>query len=249
MNVQVNQEIGEPAARLACRQPGLDNDEQLVRTHAKLIKRIACSIFAKTSSAMPVEDLVQIGNIALLEAAATFEDRGTAQFSTYAGIRIRGAMIDELRRCATVSRQGLKNRRRFAAANAKLTCTLGRTPTDDEVARSQAMSVGDYRTAVSATQGVSYESIDSGYSEYDMSYADHTPCALEQCENSEFSRELARAIAELPSRQSMVLQLYFAEELDLATIGQLIDVGAARVCQVKKAALDTLRLRMSEWHH
>lgn len=235
-------------AQFGARQGLLDDSDRLVRTHTTLIKRIARSVFIRMSSSTPVEDLFQIGVIALLEAAKSFEDRGTAQFATYAGIRIRGAMIDELRRSATVSRQGLQNRRRFAAARAKLVCTLARSPTDVEMAEALAMTLGDYRAALSGTQGLSYESIDSGYSEYEPCYADDSPGAFDQLAKVEFNRTLADAITELPGHQAMILQLYFVEEFDLTTIGRLIDVGPARVCQLKKAALATLQRRMSPLH-
>lgn len=248
MTALVDSGISEAMPLVAGDAFGLNNPEQLVRTHAALIKRIARSVFIRMSSATPVEDLTQIGSIALLEAARTFEDRGTTQFATYAGIRIRGAMIDELRRSATVSRRGLQNRRRFAAARANLTGSLGRSPTDAEMAESLQMTVADYRSALSGTQSLSFESIDSGYSEYDSSYADDTPGALDQLEKVQFRQELTRAIAELAEHQRMILQLYFIEELDLTTIGRLMNVGPARVCQLKKVALETLRRRTKDWH-
>lgn len=220
---------------------------QLVRTHTAFVSRIARSVFHRMSSSTPLEDLIQIGNIALIEASRDFVDRGTARFTTYAGIRIRGAMVDELRRSATVSRLGLQNRRRLAAVRDKLSGTTGRPPTDLEMAQSQAMSLPAYRAMQATTQGFTYESIDAGYSDFDSAYADTGLDALEQLEQQQFGTAMTDAIARLPRRQATVLQLYFIDELDLAAIGRLMGVGPARVCQIKKEALETLRHHLKIW--
>jgi RNA polymerase sigma factor for flagellar operon FliA len=93
--------------------------EMLVRTHMTLVRKLAWHVHGRVASAIDIEDLVQIGMVALVEAANSFEDRGHA-FATYATLRIRGAMIDHLRRHASICRAAMARRRELAAVRARL---------------------------------------------------------------------------------------------------------------------------------
>ena len=198
--------------------------EALVRAHMPLVRRIAWHVHARVASAIDVEDLAQIGMVALVEAANSFEDRGHA-FATYATLRIRGAMIDHLRRHATICR---------AAGDA-------------EMAEEMGMEAAAYREMVDDSQAVHQESIDEVYSDHSMWFAD-----VEEQADTAFDRErlqaaVADAIRTLPERDAMVMQLYFVEEMNLEEIGQTLGVGAARICQIKKAALDRVRASLTDW--
>lgn len=221
--------------------------DTLVRTHMDLVHKIARNIFFRMSAALPIEDLVQIGTIGLIEAAAVFEMRGVAKFSTYASRRIRGAMIDELRRSATISRQSLRDRRAFAATSAQLAGRLGRRPGDDEMAAALGISLNAYRKAASATRSLRFQSIDSTYSDSSSWFADTTPDAFENLERDQLQSAVSRAIASLPEREAMVLQLFFIEDLGLEEIGSVIGVTGARVCQMKKIALEKVRQQLAGW--
>ncbi len=224
-----------------------DASGALVKQHSKLVAYIARSVFVRTSTSMPVEDLFQIGVIALLEAARVFEDRGVALFTTYAATRIRGAMLDELRRSATLSRQAMRNRRDFATTRARLSAQLGQLPSDGEMATELAIPVTAYRAAVAATQGLRYESIDAAYSDHSSWFADAGPDASEVLEQNKRSQALAAAIAAIPAREGMILQLYFVEELSLEEIGQVLNISGPRVCQIKRTALARVKRRLHDW--
>ncbi|MFQ3594510.1 MAG: RNA polymerase sigma factor FliA [Sphingomonadaceae bacterium] len=221
--------------------------ERLIHNHLALVRKIAWHTHARVSSALDVEELVQIGMIALIEAARSFEDRGHAAFATYATVRIRGAMIDALRKQATMCRSALRRRRELNAARAKLEGKLGRPPTDAELAAALEISLAELQEANAATQGVRYESIDEVYSDHSIWFAEEGPDALDQLQSSELRAHLAEAIRKLPEREAMVLQLYFVEEMNLEEIGQVLGVGAARVCQIKKAALTKVRKLLGGW--
>lgn len=219
--------------------------EALIRAHSQLVRRVAWHVHSRMSSAIEVEDLIQIGMVALIEAARTFEDRGIA-FAPYATTRVRGAMIDELRRDARMCRSGMTNRRTLARTRAELEGRLGRTASDSEMAEAMALTADAYHAMVASTQAMRQDSIDEVYSDHDIWFADLGDAADTQLEKSQLRQTLAANIAKLAQREAMVLQLYFVEEMNLDEIGETLGVGAARVCQIKKAALDKLRGMMGD---
>lgn len=220
--------------------------EALVRSHMQLVRKIAWHVHGRVASAIDVEDLVQIGMVALVEAANGFEDRGHA-FATYATLRIRGSMIDHLRRHASICRSAMARRRELAAVRQKLEAELGRAAGDAEMAEAMGMEAADYREMVDDSQAVHQESIDEVYSDHSMWFADIEERADERLDRERLKGAIAGAIRNLPERDAMVLQLYFVEEMNLEEIGQTLGVGAARICQIKKSALDRLRGALSEW--
>jgi RNA polymerase sigma factor for flagellar operon FliA len=228
------------------RVPAKKTPEALARSHMPLVRKIAWHVHGRVSSAIEVEDLIQIGMIALVESANGFEDRGHA-FATYAAMRIRGAMIDHLRRQATICRSAMAKRRELSGVRAKVENRIGREATEAEMAAEMGLEAADYRRLVDDVQSVQHESIDDIYSEHSMWFADVEERADEALEREQLQAALAATIRKLPEREAMVLQLYFVEELNLEEIGQTLGIGAARVCQIKKAALDKVREMLSDW--
>lgn len=237
----------EPTEGIATygRKPGLSPDA-LVRAHMPLVRKIAWHVHGRVASAIDIEDLVQIGMVALVESANSFEDRGHA-FATYATVRIRGAMIDHLRRHATICRSAMARRREMAAARKRLETRFGRSPSEAEMAEEMGLDAPDYRALVDDSRAVHQESIDEVYSDHSMWFADLGERADETLERGRLKEAVAEAISTLPQRDAMVLQLYFVEEMNLEEIGQTLGVGAARICQIKKAALDRVRANLSGW--
>jgi RNA polymerase sigma factor for flagellar operon FliA len=221
--------------------------DRLVRAHLGLVRKIAWHTHARVSSALDIEELVQTGMVALIEASRSYEDRGQALFSTYASVRIRGAMIDALRKQATLCRSALRKRRDLTAARARLSGALGRNPSDEELAAEMGLRLEDLHGLVSATQAVRYESMDEVYSDHSIWFADEGPDAFEALQSRDMQRAVAAAIRDLPEREAIVLQLYFVEELNLEEIGQVLGVGAARICQIKKVALEKVRKLLAGW--
>ena len=237
--------LTEPAPTYQ-RAPAKQSPEALARAHMPLVRKIAWHVHGRVSSATDVEDLIQIGMIALVESANGFEDRGHA-FATYASMRIRGAMIDHLRREATVCRSAMARRREFAAARTKLENRLGREVSEAEMAAELGLEPSEYRRLADETHSIRHESIDDVYSEHSMWFADVEEKADEALDREQLQEALAATIKTLPQRESIVLQLYFVEEMNLEEIGQTLGIGAARVCQIKKAALDKVRKELGDW--
>jgi RNA polymerase sigma factor FliA len=219
---------------------GKNPADLLVRDHMPLVRKIAWHVHGRVSSAIDVEDLIQTGMVALIEAARSYEDRGHA-FSTYATMRIRGGMIDALRRGAAQGRAAMGKRRAIAAARTTFEQTYGRVPVDTEIAKALGLDLETYQADAEAARGVRHESIDDLYSDHSMWFADIEDRADDVLERAQLQGIVADAIRTLPEREAMVLQLYFVEEMNLDEIGETLGVGAARVCQIKKSALDKLR--------
>jgi RNA polymerase sigma factor FliA len=219
---------------------GEDPVAERVQAHLPLVRRIAWHVHGRAPGAVELEELIQTGVVALVEAAQGYEDRGHA-FATYAQLRVRGAMIDLIRRNATICRSAIARRKQMEETRRRLSTELGRAPDDAEMAAAMGVPPGEWRALVDATQGVRHESLDDVYSEHSLWFVDDQAGADELLDRKDMQDRLAAAIATLPEREALVLQLYFVEELNLDEIGATIGVGAARICQIKKAALDRVR--------
>lgn len=225
--------------------PRVAGTERLIRDHAGLVRRIAWQTHARISSAIDVDDLVQTGMVALTEAASHFVDRGEAAFGTYASVRVRGAMLDALRKQAPLNRGAMRRRRALLQAKTEAASAGDGAPAS--VAERLGVTPEQLARLEVDTQPVRQESLDHVYSDHDAVFAADHPDALDNLCDGRLRSDLAKAIARLPQREALVLQLYFVEELNLEQIGQVLGVGAARVCQIKKVALDKLRAMLAAW--
>jgi len=221
------------------------NPARLIEAHSALVRRIAWHVHSRMSSAIEVEDLIQIGLVALVEAAKNFEDRGIA-FAPYAATRIRGNMVDALRRDARMGRAGMANRRYLAGIRARLEQEYMRKPSDAEMAGATGLEPAAYHVMAASTQPLGQESIEDSYSDHDMWFADVSDAADTMLEKAQLREALVANLSKLSEREALILQLYFVEELNLDEIGETLGVGAARVCQIKKAALDKMKMMMAD---
>ncbi len=221
------------------------DDTALVQAHLPLVRRLAWHVHGSVSTAIEVEDLVQVGLVALVEGVAAFEDRGQVTLKQYLTTRLRGAMIDELRRHAAMTRGAIRRRRDYARVQSSLANVLGRQPTDAEMAAQIGVSTEKLRQDYAGAEAVRYESLDEVYADDQPWFADDTPDAFAQLADAQTRDRLIAAIASLPEREQMVIQLYHVEELNLEEIGQVLGVGAARVCQIKSQAHARLKKAMT----
>ena len=208
----------------------------LARRHLPLVRRIAWHVHGSMSNAIEIEDLVQTGLVALVEAAASFEERGAVTFEQYLATRVRGAMIDALRRSATLTRGAMQRRRAYAQAVKALTHELGHAPTDLLVAARLGVTPDKLRTDYAGAEPVRFDSIDEVYADDKPWFASDDPDAFQQLAEGDLRAALIAAIGALPAREAQVVQLYYVEELNLEEIGLVLGVGSARVCQIKASA-------------
>ena len=242
----------EPADQFAAakaRAPRLggygESAETLIEEYAPLVRKIAWQVHSRVSRTSDLEDLIQVGLMALIEASRTYEERGFA-FTTSATTRIRGAMIDQQRREADVGRSAMAAARRLQQTRATLEQKLMRAPTAAEMAEAFGLSAEDYfALEKSATHGRS-TSLDELVDEGSFLFADDRPGAGEAIEQDGLLRALQLCVGRLGEREQMILQLYFFEELNLQEIGLTLDVSAARVCQIKRDAMAKIERMMRD---
>nr|WP_241527201.1 FliA/WhiG family RNA polymerase sigma factor [Sphingomonas turrisvirgatae] len=213
----------------------------LVRKHMPLVRRLAWHVHGSMSSLIDVEDLVQIGLVALVEAAGSFEDRGLVSFDQYLQTRVRGAMIDELRRQATLTRGAMKRRRAYVDVVGALTAETGKRPDEAQVASRLGVTIDKLRSDYATAEAVRFDSIDNVYSDEGPWFMSDEPSAFDALADADQREALIATISELPEKEQLVIQLYYVEELNLEEIGQVLGVGGARVCQIKKSAHDRLK--------
>jgi RNA polymerase sigma factor for flagellar operon FliA len=222
----------------------------LLEQHTVLVKRIAYHLLARLPASVIVDDLIQSGMIGLLEAANNFDNTKGASFETFAGIRIRGAMLDEIRRGDWVPRSVHKNSRMISEAIKNLEAAYGRDVSDIEVAEKLDISINEYHHMLNEVSSGKILGIDDlGVSEDVIEIAQNhqqdEPYA--NIEHSIFKKSLAECISSLPEREALVLSLYYDEELNLREIGQVLDVSESRVSQIHSQAMHRLKARMQSW--
>ncbi|MDG5498610.1 RNA polymerase sigma factor FliA [Marinobacter sp. BGYM27] len=224
---------------------------QLVEQHAPLVKKIALHLLARLPASVQLEDLMQAGMIGLLEAAQKYEATKGASFETYAGIRIRGSIVDEIRKGDWVPRSVHRNARRVAQAIRTVENRKGREAQDAEVADELEMSLDEYHSCLADSSGGRLFSLDELNESGELPIDDVDAVAdapYENISSSAFRKNLAEAIDGLPEREKLVLNLYYQEELNLKEIGAVIGVSESRVSQIHSQAALRLKSRLADWH-
>lgn len=227
-----------------------DSPEALLERYSPLVKRIAHHLLARLPASVQVDDLIQAGVIGLLEAARNYDAGKGASFETFAGIRIRGAMIDEVRRGDWAPRSVHRNGRRLQEAMRHLEKRLGRDPSDAEVAAELAMSLDEYHALAQdsvCTRLFSLEELAGEEGRPDDFIAGAEPSPEQSVQSESLRRQLAQAIGQLPERERLVLSLYYGDELNLKEIGLVLGVSESRVSQIHSQAALRLRARLGGW--
>lgn len=231
------------------------NFDDLVNKHAGLVKRIAYHLMNRLPPSVQSEDLIQAGMMGLLEAGKNYDANQGASFETYAGIRIRGAMLDEIRRSDWTPRSVHRKARMVADAMREIENTEGRDARDVEVAETLNISLDEYHAILKDASGSRIFSFDelvalgevSGQEESNFSLSSQSSTPDDGLEREDFKKALANAISGLPERERLVVALYYDEELNLREIGQVLGVSESRVCQIHSQAAMRLRARLSSW--
>lgn len=227
----------------------MKSESELVQKHAELVKRIAYHLAARLPPSVDVDDLIQAGVIGLLEAARHYTDTRGASFETYAGIRIRGAMVDELRKGDWAPRSVHRRLREISAAIREIEQTNGREARDAEVAQKMGIPLMEYHESVQDASRCQVLSMHGSEDDDEPGFesADTAQGPLDQLQSQEFKKALARVIGEMPEKEKLVMSLYYDDELNLREIGQVLKVSESRVCQIHGQALLRLRARLKDW--
>ncbi len=223
-----------------------------IEEYAPLVKRIAHHMMMRMPACVQVEDLIQAGMIGLLEAAQKYDGSRGASFETYAGIRIRGAIVDEMRRGDWAPRSVHRNARKVQQAVAAVEARTGRDPQDNEVAEELGVELEEYFTMLKDVSSSRLFSFEETYGDDDgrqVNEVNASPFStpLEGIQRDALKQSLTQAITQLSERERMVLALYYDEELNLKEIGQIIGVSESRVSQIHSQAAVRLRTKLADW--
>ncbi|MGF1774029.1 RNA polymerase sigma factor FliA [Vibrio maritimus] len=227
----------------------LSGQQAFLEKYSVLVKRIAHHLIGRLPPNVLVEDLIQAGMIGLIEAQKNYDGSKGASFETYAGIRIRGAMLDDIRRGDWVPRSVHKHSRDISQAISVLEVELNRDPTDTEVANHLGMSLEQYHKALSDINCSKLVGIeDLGISEDSVSVADEEDNSpFQGVADDAFREALIESIKSLPEREALTLSLYYDEELNLKEIGEVLGVSESRVSQILSQSMQRLRTKLSAW--
>lgn len=231
---------------------GKVNKDSLLTEHMPLVKRLAHHMKAKLPPSVEVDDLVQAGMIGLLDAINRYEETHGAQFETYAVMRIRGAMLDELRSSDWMPRTLRQDMRKIESAMTVLQQKLGRPPAESEVAASLKLSLEAYQEMLGEGGGhqlLYYEDFknEDGSDSFLERYAqDDEADPLRSLMETGFRQAVIDAIDALPPREKLLMGLYYEEELNLKEIGAVMGVSESRVSQLHTQAVSRLRATLRE---
>jgi RNA polymerase sigma factor for flagellar operon FliA len=223
-----------------------------IEEFAPLVKRIAYHMMMRMPASVQVDDLIQAGMIGLIEAAQKYDSSKGASFETYAGIRIRGAIVDEMRRGDWAPRSVHRNSRRIAQAIKAVEARTGRDAQDAEVAAELGVPLPEYFSMLQDSNSSRLYSYEETFGEEDSNIdASETSSAFaspfEGLQRESLKKALANAITQLPERERMVLALYYNEELNLKEIGLVLGVSESRVSQIHSQAAARLKSRLAGW--
>jgi RNA polymerase sigma factor FliA len=233
---------------------GEASDENLtavVVRYALLVKRIAHHLLLRMPASVQLDDLIQSGMIGLLEAAKKYDVSKGASFETYAGIRIRGSMLDEVRKGDWAPRSVHRKSRKVAEAIKAIEARTGKDAKDQDIAKELEIDLNAYYAILQDSSGsrlFSFDDIMEGDDSAIELAAGELPGPCDGLQRDSFKAHLSNAIDGLPDREKLVLALYYDEELNLKEIGEVIGVSESRVSQIHSQAALRLRSRLSDWH-
>jgi RNA polymerase sigma factor for flagellar operon FliA len=213
--------------------------------HIGLVKRVAIHLKSRLPNYMELDELVQVGTIGLIEAAKSFDSTKGVEFEVFARTRIRGAILDQVRKLSYLPRSAIVNIRDHNEATALLSGELGREPTQSELANFMGKDLESFhkeRTHAHRFQTVSLESQLPDSVDLPANEVSNPEAKLA---DSQMLESLAESIESLPEREKTIVSLYYVEEMNLKEIGAVLDVSESRVSQVLSATIKQLRQHLS----
>lgn len=230
--------------------------EHIIEEYLPLVKYIASRVSIGKTKVMDYDDLVSYGVIGLIDAISKFDESKGIKFSSYASIRIKGAIIDEIRKCRPISKGAMDKLNKYNLAVEKLQNKLFREPTNEEIAKEMKLSlseVGEVENYINYISIVSLEDMifseDEDMTVMGIIEDKNSPSPEDVYENSEQVEILGEAIEELNEKDRLVLNLYYYEGLTLKEIGSILKVSKSRVCQLHSRAIRNLREKMKKLNY
>ncbi|CAN1552960.1 RNA polymerase sigma factor FliA [Limnohabitans sp. B9-3] len=215
--------------------------EDLVLAHLGLVKRVALHLKARIPAFMELDELIQVGMIGLLEASRAFDPVKGIEFENFAHSRVRGAMLDEVRRLSFLPRSAVAFNKEHNTTVHALAAELGRAPSQAEIADYMGKDLEEFHKERGKAKRFETYSMEVVTEEV-MSIADDASQQPDVIvEEAQFMDAVTDAIAQLPEREQLVMQLYYVEEFNLKEIGETLGVSESRVSQILSSVVKKLR--------
>lgn len=216
-----------------------------------LVKRIAYHMKARLPASIDVNDLIQAGSIGLIHAANAYDVTQGASFETYANIRIRGQILDELRSQQWVSRSSNKLAKDIDKATSNLEQDLGRAATEQEIADAMNLSLSEYQQALMDAHVGSVLSFQDEEMSYEPSFSEFSQQIAGPADEYDAERKTQAVIAAinaLREKDRECLNLYYSEELNLREIAEIYDISESAACLRLKNATQRLKHQLRDWN-
>lgn len=226
-------------------EPVASSADTLVREYLPLVKKIGMRLAAKLPSEIELDDLMQVGLMGLLRARESYDATQGASFGTYASIRIKGAMLDEIRAHDWLPRSVQGQLRRVSEAIEKADARLGRPARDAEIAAELAMPTDDYQQLAGQLACARMTHLEDSTEAETAAVEASSP--FEEVGKSGFREALADAVTHLPEKERLMMSLYYSDSLNLKEIGAVLGVSESRVSQLHGQALARLRVTLAQW--
>ena len=217
------------------------NVKDLVKDNITLVKKIAWHLHGRVSAIIEIEDLIQIGMLGLISAAQNYTPQKDASFSSYANIRIKGEILDYLRKNSNLCRATIKMKKVSEKASLILRHKLGREPDNNEIAKELNMTTEKYYEWTNAFEANVIRSLDDSYDEYSQWFVTKEMNPEENINHTELRNGLKEVLGKLEGNEALIIQLYFVEELNVYEIAEVMNVSTGRVSQIKTSAIKRLR--------
>ena len=213
----------------------------LIENNMGLVRKIAWHMHGRVKSAVEIEDLIQIGMYGLVTAAQNYVVKEGVSFASYAGIRIRGEIVDHLRRNSNLCRTTIQMQQKYNASFEKLSRQLQREPKNSEIAKDMDLEASELDNWEQAFAANTHQSLDSVYDEFSIWFASNDQSPEDELSDTELRENLVEALKTLPEREALLVQLYYVEELNVYEIAEVLEITTGRVSQIKKSAISRLR--------
>lgn len=248
--MKITSEIGERELWVRLKEHGdAEAREELIVRYMRIVKYIAGRMAIHVPSSIDMDDLIGWGVLGLIDAVEKYDHRQDIKFSTYASIRVRGAIIDQIRSLDWAPRSLRAMARKIGAAREKLRHERGREPTPEDIALELGTTTEHVEDILAQLQTAQILCLDdylpaednAESRKIDVTSDREATSPLASAEKRERQEQLVQAILRLPEQQQKVLNLYYYEELTLKEIGAVLEVSESRVCQIHSSAMKRLR--------
>ena len=213
----------------------------LIQGNLDLVKKIAWQLHGRVQNIVEVEDLIQQGMEGLVHAAQKYSPKEGVNFSQYAQLRIRGSIIDFLRKNSNLCRTTIKKKQEFERSKLDLEKKLNRQATEQEFIDFLGISDDEFNYWKKAFEANVVQSLDTAYNEYSILFASKDDNPESSLQNKELKNQIKEALGVLNQREALVAQLYYVEELNVYEIAEVLEISTGRISQIKKSIIGKLR--------